>query len=361
MNITVVGGGNIGTQFAAHCCAHGHRVSVYTSQFDTFPSSVKVIDANGDCILSGAVECATYDPRKAVKDCDVIIITTPAFLANEIAEKLTPYIEKNTKVIFVPGSGGMEWAFKSLLDKECSLYGLQRVPSVARLKEKGAVYCEGYRGELHIAALPKSDIEFGRRLIENLFDTPCTALDNYLNVTMVPSNPILHTCRLYSLFNDYSPGKVYESIPLFYQDWTDEASALLFECDDEVQHICGKINSLSGFDMSCVKSLKAHYESYTVHDMTEKIKSIKGFQGLTTPSKMVDSGYVPDFDSRYFTADFPYGLQLLCEIAQLCQVETPYMHRILSWYNKIVSFHSSFHFSDYGVHVYDELNDFYAM
>ena len=360
MNITVVGGGNIGTQFAVHCSARGHRVSMFTSQVGSFPSEVREVDAGGGCVLKGVVESVTYDPQEAVCGCDVIFITTPAFVANEIAEKLIPYIPNNTKIFFIPASGGMEWAFKTLLDKGCSLYGLQRVPSVARLKEIGAVYCEGYRKELHIAAIPKADIQFGRLLLEELFDMRCAVMDNYLNATMVPSNPILHTCRLYSLFNDYTHGKSYDNIPLFYQDWTDEASDLLFKCDDEVQRVCKKINKLSGFDMSGVRSLKEHYESYTVHDMTEKIKSIKGFQGLQTPSKKMGTGYIPDLSSRYFTADFPYGLQLLCEIARLCREETPIMDMLISWYNKVSPGRSCFRFVDYGVIIYDQFSDFYA-
>ena len=31
MRITIVGGGNIGTQFAVHCAEKGHEVIIYTS------------------------------------------------------------------------------------------------------------------------------------------------------------------------------------------------------------------------------------------------------------------------------------------------------------------------------------------
>ena len=360
MNVTVIGGGNIGTQFAVRCSAHGHKVTVFTSKVGTFLSEVKEVDADGAVVSGGTVDCITFNPSVAVKNSDVVFITTPAFLAKELAEKLLPYIENGTKIFFIPGSGGMEWAFKAALGKKCSLYGLQRVPSVTRLKGNGLVYCEGYRDRLYIASLPKSEAQFGKEMLECLFDIPCDVMDNYLNVTMVPSNPILHTCRLYSLFNDYSAGKVYHRIPLFYQEWTDETSDLLLKCDDEVQSICGKIRELSGFDMSGVKSLKEHYESYTVKEMTDKIKSIKGFQGLQTPSIPKGNGYVPDFDSRYFTADFPYGLKLLCEIARLSRVDTPYMNTVLAWYNKLSPNRPCFDFSDYGIETYNRFSEFYA-
>lgn len=360
MNVTVVGGGNIGTQLAVRCSARGHKVTVFTSKVGSFLSEVKEIDATGNVVLNGKVNCVTYDPSVAVKSCDVVFVTTPAFLAKELSAKLLPHVEIGTKIFFIPGSGGMELAFKTALDKGCSLYGLQRVPSVTRLKENGVVYCEGYRERLYIASLPKSDAQFGSEMLESLFNIPCSVMGNYLNVTMVPSNPVLHTCRLYSLFRDYSVGKVYDRIPLFYQEWTDETSTILLKCDDEVQTICGKLHELSGFDMSGVKSLKEHYESYTVRAMTEKIKSIKGFQGLQTPSVSIENGYIPDFDSRYFIADFPFGLRLLCEIARLCQVDTPNMKMVLAWYNKVSPNRSGFDFGDYGIKTYSQFSDFYA-
>lgn len=359
MRFTIVGGGNIGTQFAAHCSAHGHNTTVYTSQVESFPSSVKTINDKGECVLSGKVDRITYDSSVAA-DCDVMFITTPSFTANETARKLMPYIRNNTRVFFIPGSGGMEWAFKPLSDKGVSLYGLQRVPSVARVKDKGTVYCEGYRKELFIASLPRADAEFGRMLIESLFDTPCAAMDNYLNVTLVPSNPILHTVRLYSLFKDYTRKKVYNTVPLFYEEWTDEASELLLACDEELQSVCRKISRTSSFDLSYVRSLKDHYESYTVRAMTEKIRSIKGFKGIPTPCVKTENGFIPDFDSRYFTADFPYGLRLLRQIADICGVAVPTMQMLSAWYNETSPRHKMFDFGDYGVYEYKQLHDFYV-
>lgn len=81
-----------------------------------------------------------------------------------------------------------------------------------------------------------------------------------MNLTLIPSNPILHTTRLRKLFEDYTDGIVYYRVPLFYEEWTHETSQLLFKCADEVQTLCKLLNQ---FDLSYVKSLKLHYESST--------------------------------------------------------------------------------------------------
>lgn len=44
MNITIVGGGNIGSQFAVHCAAKGHSVIIYTSKYKDFSNELEIVD-----------------------------------------------------------------------------------------------------------------------------------------------------------------------------------------------------------------------------------------------------------------------------------------------------------------------------
>ena len=87
------------------------------------------------------------------------------------------------------------------------------------------------------------------------------------------------------IFENYHNDTVYEKLPLFYENWDNATSELLFKCDNEVQNICKELNN---FDLSFVKSLKNHYESYTVQELTNKISNIEGFKGLKTPSIRVE-------------------------------------------------------------------------
>lgn len=181
-------------------------------------------------------------------------------------------------------------------------------------------------------------------------------MPNYLNVTLTPSNPILHTTRLSVLFKDYVDGLTYDKVPLLYEEWDNESSELLLKCDNEVQTIC---KSLDCFDLSYVKSLKIHYESDTAEQLTSKITSINSFKGLKSPCIQTHDGYIPDFSSRYFTADFPYGLSILVQISKLLGLSCPYMTKTLDWYNKLVALHSEFSFAEYGITTPHALLDFY--
>ena len=190
-----------------------------------------------------------------------------------------------------------------------------------------------------------------------LLDMPCAKLPGYLNVTLTPSNPVIHTSRLYTLFQDYAAGKYYDRVPLFYEEWDEDSSRLLLECDGEVQQIC---KALPAFDLQEVKSLKRHYESNTAEELTRKIRSIEGFQGIKTPMVPKDGGYIPDLDSRYFTADFSYGLSILRQIGEFAGVATPAMTRISGWYEKIAKHRESFNYRDYGIDNPEQFQAFYA-
>ena len=357
MHITIVGGGNIGTQFAVHCAEKQHEVTVYTRTPSKFQRHLLIVDQEGTIIHEGDIKTATCDARTAFCDADIIFITRPSYAIQEVADEIAAYCNERLKIGLIPGTGGGEWVFKKCIQKGAVVFGLQRVPSVARVIEAGkTVRAVGYRKELHVAALPHNKVEEIKRIITDLFDMDCIALPNYLNLTLTPSNPILHTVRLKTIFRDYEKGVYYERLPLFYEDWDDETSELIFRCDREVQLIC---KALEGIDLSWVKSLKEHYDSDTPGAMSKKIRSIEGFKGLRTPAVEVEGGYVPDLDSRYFTEDFPYGLEILCQMAEFLDVDVPNMNAILAWYYKIAPNNEKFKFYDYGVNNRNELLNLY--
>ncbi len=357
MKVTIFGGGNVGTQFAVHCAKKGHDVTIYSSKPELFSKTLTIVNENKEIIHRADIKCATSDPRLAFSDADIIFVTVPAFGMKDASEKILPYIKNGVKIGLIPGTGGGECAFKECQEKGAVIFGLQRVPSVARIVEYGKTVCAtGYRDKLFVASIPSLYVEEIRELISGIFDMPCDTTSNYLNVTLTPSNPILHTTRLRTIFKDFKEGVIYEELPLFYEGWTDESSELLFKCDREVQDIC---RAIEPFDLSLVRSLKAHYESDTPEALTRKIRSIKSFKGLTTPSIRVEGGYLPDFSSRYFVADFSFGLTILKQIADFYGVNVPNISDTLAWYKSLVKDEKEFSFKEYGITSRETFEAFY--
>lgn len=357
MNITIVGAGNIGTQFAVHCAEKKHNVTLFTSKPNEIDKELIIVDEKQDIIHKGKITDATSDAKKAFENADVIFVTMPAFCMEDVANKIVPYVRSGTKIGIIPGAGGGECAFKTCIEKGCIIFGLQRVPSVARLKSYGKIVCAtGYRKQLYVAALPWHYTKECCGMIEEIFEITCGELPNYLNLTLTPSNPILHTTRLRVLFKDYSEGMIYKKLPLFYENWDNETSELLLRCDDEVQRIC---MNLKEFNLSFVKSLREHYECNTVQEFTAKISSIEGFKGLKTPSVSVDNGEIPDFSSRYFTADFAYGLMAIRQIAAITETIVDNIEETLDWYLNLKRYETIFSYEKYGIINRKELIRFY--
>jgi len=357
MNITVVGGGNIGTQFAVHCAEKKHNVTVFTSGADLYDNELTIVDDNGTVTHKGTIKCATSDAVKAFSDAELIIVTYPSTLMRKAAELIFDYADVSAYICAVPGNGGSECAFKKCIERGNIFFAIERVPAIARLIEKGkSVKSTGYRDELHIASIPSIYASKFCDIISGIFDMPCKVIPNFLNFTMTPSNPILHTTRLRTIFKDYAPGVVYKELPLFYENWDNASSELLFKCDDEVQNIC---KALPEFQLEFVKSLKIHYESPTIEAMTAKISSIPAFKGLKTPSVKVDNGYIPDLHSRYFTADFSYGLTIIKQIADFTGINTPNIDETMKWYENIAIENDSFNFKDYNIDSFADFSKFY--
>ena len=357
MKITVVGGGNIGTQFAVHCAEKGHDVTVFTSSPALFRTRLSIVDDHGRTTHEGSIHCATDDPGKAFRDADLVLVTLPSNMMKAAADMIFEHTNAGTVIGVVPGSGGSECAFGQCIRRGNTFFGIERVPAIARLVKKGeTVKSFNYRKELHVAAIPGSRAEQCARIVSGIFDMPCAVIPCYLNLTMTPSNPILHTTRLRTIFSDWHDGITYDTVPLFYEEWDNPSSELLFACDEEVQKIC---RALPRFRLQYVRSLKLHYESPTVEAMTEKIRSIAAFRGLPTPAVKVDGGYIPDLHSRYFTADFSFGLTLFRQIADFAGVSTPNIDETMAWYKAIAAEKDEFCYRDYGITNISSFEQFY--
>ena len=330
MRITVIGGGHIGTLMAAQFAYKKHDITIFTSKPELWNKTLTVYNTDKTVIMQGTIHHVTGCLNEAVTDAEIIFITLPSFMFEKIAAELFDLVHSKQIIGIIPGSGGAEFAFRKLIQKGCILFGLQRVHSIARLQKYGhSVYMLGEKDKLHVAAIPGEQTPEIAYMLEKLFNIPMDILPNYLCVTLTPSNPILHTARLYSLFSDYTDDVTYPENFLFYENWDHKSTSVLFACDHELQELCKKIDKL---DLRTVLSLPEYYEASSIEHFTRKINQIPAFKGIPSPMKHVQNGWIPDFTSRYFTADFPFGLKIIHDIGNLFHVPMPTIDCIWEWY-----------------------------
>lgn len=332
MKVTIIGGGNLGTLLGAAFAYRGQEVTIHTSKPERFSHEIEVYTKTDEVLFKGTVAKVTSDWKEAVEGADLVWVTVPPQLFIETASHMEPYVSKGQMIGIIPGAGAAEFAFRALIEKEIRFFGLARVPSIARVKEYGkSVYMLGPAPELLIGSIPAKNSAQICEEIQPLFQIICRPVANYLAIAFTPSNPVLHTSRIYGMFKDYIPGNHYPTNELFYEEWTIDGAEVLLNCSDELQQLCKAIP----MDMRDVESMQFRHNIRTPEELAARICSLERLKGLYSPVVHDEIGYVPDFDSRYFVSDFPYGIKIMIEVAHLFDVPVPTMETIWEWYKKL--------------------------
>lgn len=325
-----MGAGNLGTLIYAEIKHRtDNQVFLMTSKREKFADKIDVY-AYEDYLYS--VDCDSV-VDEFVHDADIVFLTYPKNIMIQMLPSLIEKAKQNSVFIFVPGTGGVEFYFADARKKNISFIGLQRVPYISRLIEYGhAVNKLSTKSNINAAVLgnAKTDVLFELLGINTIEEK------NFLSVTFTPSNPILHTSRLYGMLAEKDIKHVYERQIYFYYEWDNFSSEVLSKANAELMQVCQKLKN-EGVENLHVVSLMEHYESKTTEELTKKIVSIKSFKDIFTPMVKVQNGYIFDMDSRYIQEDFSYGLMLLKAFAEICDIATPMFDTILNWYGKITN------------------------
>ena len=326
--VCICGGGNLGHVVAGFLAANGDcEVNLLTRHPERWQQQLAITTPDGE-VLQGQLKTISSDPTKVVSPADIVLLCLPGFSIHEVLQQIAPALSPGTAVGSIVCSTGFFFEAFKILPVLTPLFGFQRVPFISRLKEYGrSANLLGYKPDLSIAIEQINNKEALRADIEHLFKAPTKLLSSYYEVSLTNSNPLLHPSRLYSLWKDWHEGVVYPKQSLFYEEWTDEASELLIAMDNEFQQLLQVLPVKNG----SIPTILDYYESTDAPSLTRKLHSIQAFKGILSPMKALENGYVPDFSSRYFTEDFPYGLQIIQQQAQQHQISIPVIDRVMSW------------------------------
>ena len=332
MKVTIIGGGNLGILMGAVFASRGNDITIRTSKPESFSNELEAYNKNDELIYKGTMKKITSDWKEAVEGADLIWVTVPPQMFIDTAKAMEPYVEAGQMLGIIPGAGAAEFAFKKIIEKGVNFFGLARVPSIARVKESGkSSYMLGPAPELLIGSIPARNAKKICDEIQPLFQINCKPVANYLAIAFTPSNPVLHTSRIYGMFKDYIPGNHYPTNELFYEKWTIDGAEILLNCSDELQQLCKAIP----MDLRSVESMQFRHGIRTPEELAAKICALDRLKGLYSPVVKDEIGYVPDFNSRYFASDFTYGIKIMIEVANLFDVPTPTMDTIWEWYEKV--------------------------
>ncbi len=334
MKICICGGGNLGHVVAGFVAAQGrHEVCLLTRHPELWSPEL-TIEAPADTIFSGHLHGVFADARQAVSEADIVLLCLPGYAIRDTLLQIKDFLRPTTAVGTVVSSTGFFFQALEVFPSTQPLFGFQRVPFISRIIEYGhRARLMGYKESLNMAVEHTSDPEPLRCALQEMLHTPIQLLDNYYEVSLSNSNPLLHPSRLYSLWKDWHEGIVYDRIPLFYEEWTEEAAELYINMDRELQTLLEQLPVRKG----SIATVLDYYESKDAVSLAQKLRSIEAFKGIMAPVKEVAGGYVPDFKSRYFIEDFPYGLAIVHRLTHEKNIPSPTIDMIYDWGMKVLN------------------------
>ena len=328
MRICICGGGNLGHVVAGFIAAQNrYEVNVLTRRPECWSSKIIVETPSGE-ELSGNLHGVYSSPQEAVRGADIVLLCLPGFSIREMLQQIKGHLEPSAAVGSVVSSTGFFFEAMNVLPSTTVLFGFQRVPFISRIKDYGhRAHLMGYKTCLHLAVERLNEKENLRLALETMLRTPIRLLNSYYEASLSNSNPLLHPSRLYSLWHNWHEGEVYSRVPLFYEEWTEEAAQLYIDMDKELQTLLQLLPVTPG----SVATVLEFYESSDAVSLARKLRSIEAFKGIAAPMKKVDGGYIPDFNSRYFREDFPYGLEIVSRLAHDKGIPSPTIDRVCKW------------------------------
>ena len=162
-------------------------------------------------------------------------------------------------------------------------------------------------------------------------------IGNFLSLTLAGTGQIIHPGVMYGQFHDWD-GQPFEEAPPFYQGIDGTTGNLLQKLSDEIQTLRFDLEArFPDIDLSAVRPLDEWlYRSYA-DDITDpsslqtSFVTNRSYAGLTVPMRTEDGGLVPEFQARYLSEDVPNGLLATRGIAELADVPTPIMDKVITW------------------------------
>lgn len=259
----------------------------------------------------------------------LIVIALPRFAIIDELQRIAPFLCAGQTVVFIPGPAGMEEIVAQLQTHGVSVIAFQRTPVVSRITEYGHAVRIGAPRRVNKLALSNT-VQYAewKAYFEWCFGGEVSALASFLSLTLSNSNPLLHPARIVPLLDGGVNG-CYPQCPYFYAEWTDESSRLYLAADDEMRQIFQAVSPATF--LQDYESALVHYEATNITELTAKIRSIPSLHEILAPWKLGDDGlWHPDYTSRYFTEDVPFGTKIIQRYAHKVGISTPVIDSLIT-------------------------------
>lgn len=352
-------------RFFNHSSAHvlipflgemGHTVHLFTRRPENWKDTVECDITDGLTneeteSHKGVLTLKSKDPSVVIPDADIIILCLPVHQYRPVLDQLAPHVNKDKEVFVgtIFGQAGFDWMVKSSLVKGQGLnnvvyFAIGEIPWICRTQTYGERGMNYGAKVLNVVAVSPYD-RFQRLneiFLEDIslkpmgkgrFEQACS----FLSLTLSVDNQTIHPARCYGLWK--KSGGVWDSkskVPYFYRDFDKESADILEKLDAEYELIRQAIRQKFPekkfpFMLGYVELEKLNHKSKHV-DILSSLKDSVQLASIKTPTaEGADGRQYLDTNFRFFKDDIPYGLLIAKSLAEMLNVDTPFIDEVIGW------------------------------
>jgi hypothetical protein len=125
-------------------------------------------------------------------------------------------------------------------NKNLTIFSLQYVPFLCKVVNYGKdINIIGPKKHLYVAAYPAERVHEICNIMSLLYFIPAVPIPNFLNLTLCPSNQIIHPGRVYGFFSKWDGKTPFNAkdMPLLYEGLDDFSAEQISLLDNEIQEI----------------------------------------------------------------------------------------------------------------------------
>ncbi|XP_046349940.2 opine dehydrogenase-like [Haliotis rufescens] len=279
------------------------------------------------------------NPAEVVPGADIIVLVVPAFSHGKYLAAIEPYMQKGTILVALPGQAGFDYQACHILRNklnDLTIISAESLPWACRISEYGVkVDVIGVKELLHMYVVHKDGQMWLNhfQVLKSIFGPfPVLKQVNHsMELAHLPS--ALHLGIMYGKWRDWNHESLSEN-PLFYQGTDDFQAQYISDLDSEVRKIKVKLLQERPYELPSGLQWLVNCYWPIISDQSSlkyALTTNKAFDGLLHPMLKVGGGYIPDFKGRYLSEEVPFNLVVFKGLAQIVEVNTPVIDRVLHW------------------------------
>jgi hypothetical protein len=302
-------------------------------------------------IVYGRPPIVTASVEEAVSDADIVLLTVPAHARAKLVAAIHRFIPADKSVFLgaIPANGGFDWLVRSIEPRKDNVitWGMGGVPWTARDVVPGKrVKLGGTRKMLEIAfgdGTRHADASWLKAIISGLFERPVRSAGSFIDLTLAPGNPVLHSGAVYGLIGPYSqhPDLMFDEPRFWWREISELGAYFIARVDAERRQI---VNATSARLGRTLEAGRSQYDEIIasfgpmIHDdrtLLTVLRTNRAYQGKVPLVADGRGRFRFDPSSRAFVEDISFGLALWIRIAEALKIDVLYMSEIVDWSRSI--------------------------